>query len=558
MKFLLYQKSAKGDCTHLIKEYDPSGHYQLARNLTESGVLILVAKSTYHTFSDAFKKMVFLNCGNKKEKIDLYRSLKFHLKHDNNHPRKLIFNTINFGALKRSILAFITNRLQIDSPASLVFVPDDLFLQLIKELQKKPDPKYESTDTYVKNPIKKLISDSLNDPISKKLSESYLGTSVDIQLVRALIIKAAQSKSPVLILGESGTGKEVIARLIYDNSHLNKECFTVINCSALPEGLIESELFGSKKGSYSGSVADNIGLFAASNGGTVFLDEIGELSLVNQAKILLAVENQTIRQVGSTKSIDNLDVRIIAATNRNIDEMVTQKTFRDDLLYRLHGIRIHSPALCSHPDDIPILASHIWSKLSTTHQLSTEFKNYLKTYSWPGNVRELKTTLNSIRDIFGDISPNPNHIEAIRIIRHENMDRSNRKTGVDKSRLLWLEAYDRLINVQNILRAVKIELRPYINQLPERKAESKSLFSLREFLFQQINLLEEICREPIYFNDYDLFKETTRYRYLLDKTLENWPRSLLEMHRIWNQELSHLEEDINKGIHKFVWGNFDR
>lgn len=558
MKFLLYQKSANGDCNQFVKDYEPASYAHTGENLTETGMLVLVAKSTYHQFSDVFEKMIFLNCGNKKEKIDLYRALKFHLKINEKRPRKLIFNTNNFGALKRSISAFILNRLQNDSPGSLVIISDDLFLQLIREIQKKPDQKFESEEIYIKNPIKKLISDTLKDPLMKKLSESYLGTSVDVQLVRAMILKAALSKSPVLILGESGTGKEVIARLIYENSLINKKCLTIINCSALPEGLIESELFGSKKGSFTGSVSENVGLFAASNGGTIFLDEIGELSLTNQAKILLAVENQTIRQIGSTKPTEKLDIRIIAATNRNIDEMAMQHTFRDDLLYRLNTIRIVSPSLCNHPEDIPILASHIWSKLSTTYQLSNEFLNYLKTYTWPGNVRELKTTLNSIRDIFGDISPNPSHVEAIRIIRHENLDRSISKTGIDKTRLLWLEAYDRLISVQNILRAIKIELRPYINSLPSKKADPNTLDTIRTFLVHQIQSLEDLCREPIYFNDWDLFKETTRYRYLLDKTLENWPGSLTDMHKIWNEELHHLEEDINKGIHKFVWGSFDR
>lgn len=558
MKFLLYQKSGNGECTHLIKDYEPSSYTHSIENLTNSGMLVLVAKSNYHLFSDVFEKMGFLNCGNKKEKVDLYRSLKFHTSKDEKRPRKLIFNTNSSGALKRSISAFILNRLQSDSPASLVIISDDLFMQLIREIQKKPDQRFESAETYVKNPIKKLISDTLKDPLMRKLSESYLGNSVDVQLVRALILKASQSKFPVLILGESGTGKEVIARLIFENSQVNKKCFTIINCSALPEALIESELFGSKKGSYTGSVSENKGLFAASNGGTIFLDEIGELSLTNQAKILLAVENQTIRQIGSTIPTEKLDIRIIAATNRNIDEMAMQHTFRDDLLYRLDTIRIVSPALCNHPDDIPILASHIWSRLNTTHQLSTEFLNYLKTYSWPGNVRELKTTLNSIRDIFGDILPNPNHVEAIRVIRHENLDRSNRKSGVDKSRLIWLEAYDRLISVQNILRAIKIELRPYINSIASKKTDSNSLDTIRTFLVHQIQTLEELCREPIYFNDWDLFKETTRYRYLLDKTLENWPGSLSDMHKIWNEELYHLEEDINKGIHKFVWGSIDR
>jgi len=557
MKFLHYQKSVNGECTHLIKDYELSVYSLSGENLTKPGMLTLVSKSTYHMFTEVFEKVNFINCGNKKEKIDLYRSLKFHLK-DNKSPRKLIFNTNNLGALKRSISAFLQNHFQIDSSASLVIVNDELFLHLIRELQKQTDQNILSTEPYVKNPIKKLINDSLRDPLMKKLSESYLGNSIDTHLVRALILKAIQSDLSVLILGESGTGKEVIARLIFENSKNHNKCFTVINCSALPESLIESELFGSKKGSYTSSVSENIGLFAASKGGTIFLDEIGELSLMNQAKILLAVENQTIRQIGSIRPTEKLDVRIIAATNRNIDEMVMQNTFRDDLLHRLHGIRIVSPSLCNHPDDIPVLASHIWSNLSTTHQLSKEFLNYLKTYSWPGNVRELKTTLNSIRDIFGDISPNPNHIEAIRVIRHENLDRSNKKTGIDKSRLLWLEAYDRLINVQNILRAIKIELRPYINTIPVRKTDSKSLDSVRSFLMNQIHLLEELCREPIYFNDWDLFKETTRYRYLLDKTIENWPGSLSDIQKIWNDEMHQLEEDINKGIHKFVWGNIDR
>jgi len=257
-----------------------------------------------------------------------------------------------------------------------------------------------------------------SNPLVKKLERIYIGTSIEVQHTRALIYRACQTDSPVLILGESGTGKDVIATQIYENSTTHKKGFFRVNCSALPESLLEGELFGYTKASFTGANTDKVGLFNAAEGGTIFLDEIGDLSLANQVKILHAVENQGIRQIGSNQT-KPVNVRIITATNRNLYAMINQGTFREDLYFRINTFLINSHPLREHPEDIPILAKAYWEKKHHISHLSNDFLEYLKTYPWPGNVRELNTLLNSLVDYFGDISPKPAHVEAIRKSRQD-------------------------------------------------------------------------------------------------------------------------------------------
>ncbi|HWR45055.1 sigma-54 interaction domain-containing protein [Sporomusa sp.] len=209
--------------------------------------------------------------------------------------------------------------------------------------------------------------------------------------------RVAISDCTVLVRGESGTGKELFARAIHEDSTRNNHPFVPINCAALPETLLESELFGYEEGAFSGAKkGGEIGLFEAAHHGTLFLDEIGELSLILQGKLLRAIQEGVIRRVGSNRHIP-IDVRIIAATNRNLEEMVETKQFRQDLYYRINVIPINIPPLRKRPEDVPLLLKYFHTKYCIELNKSLEFSqaafNLLTSYAWPGNVRELQNVV---------------------------------------------------------------------------------------------------------------------------------------------------------------------
>ncbi|MEI8313473.1 MAG: sigma-54 dependent transcriptional regulator, partial [Verrucomicrobiota bacterium] len=206
--------------------------------------------------------------------------------------------------------------------------------------------------------------------------------------------KAAQSDFSVLILGESGTGKEILARTIHRTSQRSEMNFVDINCAAIPDQLIDSELFGYERGSFTGAMqTGRNGLFLEAHRGTLFLDEIADASLQTQAKLLRVLNEGHFRRVGGTRNVQ-VDVRIIAATNKNLKQMIAEKSFREDLLYRLNTITIHLPALRERPGDIPLLAEFFLSehcgRQHRTLQFTEECLEVLRHYDWPGNVRELK------------------------------------------------------------------------------------------------------------------------------------------------------------------------
>jgi two-component system response regulator GlrR len=205
--------------------------------------------------------------------------------------------------------------------------------------------------------------------------------------------RVAASDASVCIFGASGTGKELLARAIHKASPRAEAPFVAVNCGAIPEGLLESELFGHKKGSFTGAVSDRRGLFQAAQGGTLFLDEIGDMPLPLQVKLLRALEERKIRPVGSHESFD-VDVRVIAATHRKLEERIASGEFREDLYYRLNVVKLYIPALAERREDIPLLASHFLTRLAERYRrgrlaLSPEATQLLVSAPWPGNVRQL-------------------------------------------------------------------------------------------------------------------------------------------------------------------------
>lgn len=254
------------------------------------------------------------------------------------------------------------------------------------------------------NDFKRVINDALGSkarPIEEDKGSksrchfgSLIGESPQMRKVYDLIERVSQTKTNILISGESGTGKELVAKAIHNLSERRDKPIVVINCAGIPENLIESELFGYKKGAFTGAVADKEGLFDVADGGTVFFDEVGELSLVIQVKLLRVIQERTFTAVGGTE-VKTVDVRFISATNKDLEMEVIDKNFREDLYFRLNVIPVTIPPLRNREGDLPILAQHFLEKFSMEmgkdiRKISTYAMDILKKYSFPGNVRELE------------------------------------------------------------------------------------------------------------------------------------------------------------------------
>lgn len=233
--------------------------------------------------------------------------------------------------------------------------------------------------------------------IDARSRHTLLGDSSVMRNIRSKIAKLARSQAPIHISGESGTGKELVARLIHSKSPRHEKPFVAVNCGAIPSDLMESEFFGHKKGAFTGAVSDQAGLFQMADGGCLFLDEVADLPLSLQVKLLRVIQEKAIRPIGGQQEV-LVDVRILSATHRNLTDLVQQNKFRQDLYYRINVIELEVPPLRDRREDIPALADHILSKMTDQTgedkpELSSEAVDVLKRYSFPGNVRELENIL---------------------------------------------------------------------------------------------------------------------------------------------------------------------
>jgi len=238
-----------------------------------------------------------------------------------------------------------------------------------------------------------------NKRLKKKVSKNYemVGNSELIVIIKNIIEKVAPTEARVLITGENGTGKELVAHWLHEKSSRSNGPFIEVNCAAIPSELIESELFGHVKGSFTGANKDRAGKFEAANGGTIFLDEIGDMSLNAQAKVLRALQENKIQRVGSDRDI-KVDVRILAATNKNLKKEIEENNFREDLYHRLAVILLNVPSLNDRREDIAVLVDHFSNKIST--EQGTPVKSFddqaiklLQEYDWTGNIRELRNVV---------------------------------------------------------------------------------------------------------------------------------------------------------------------
>tara|TARA_R110002012_G_scaffold56123_10_gene143729 strand:+ start:7951 stop:9114 length:1164 start_codon:yes stop_codon:yes gene_type:complete len=253
--------------------------------------------------------------------------------------------------------------------------------------------------TTVRNALERKELAVENKVLKKKVSKNYemIGESKEIDAIKEMIEKVAPTDARVLITGSNGTGKELVAHWVHQKSPRSSSPFVEVNCAAIPSELIESELFGHVKGAFTSAVKDRAGKFEAANKGTIFLDEIGDMSLSAQAKVLRALQENKISRVGSDKDI-KVDVRVLAATNKDLKKEIEEGKFREDLYHRLAVILIKVPALNDRRDDIPLLVEHFSKKISSEQgvvqkSFSKKAIDLLKSYDWTGNVRELRNVV---------------------------------------------------------------------------------------------------------------------------------------------------------------------
>ncbi len=309
----------------------------------------------------------------------------------------------------------------------------------------------------IQNALKSKHLERENRSLKRELQKEFhfqnlVGNSDVMHNIYGVIERVSKSPTNVLITGESGTGKEMVAKAVHYNGPFKDKPFVTVNCGAIPESLMESEMFGHKKGSFTGAISDKQGLFETADGGTLFLDEIGELPLSIQVKLLRAIQERVIRRVGDTNDI-KVNVRLIAATNRVLEDMVKRGEFREDLYYRLNVILIHVPPLRERKDDIALLAECFLKKyneklMKNIQGISDEAMASLKKYHYPGNVRELENIIERTVALEGGASILPESLPPF------VMTSSGRKMASSRD----IEITDEGVELENIIGQIEKEL----------------------------------------------------------------------------------------------------
>jgi two-component system response regulator HydG len=381
----------------------------------------------------------------KMDEVDGMQVLQQVLSED---PETLVMIVTAFGSIEKAVEAMKEGAFDfIPKP----FPPDLLRTKIKKALEVKESRK-EAERLSSENEMLRRDAGHLD-------KSEIVGESEAMADVYKMIEKVAPTDSTVYVYGESGTGKELVARAIHESSHRKSGPFIRVNCSALAETLLESELFGHEKGAFTGAHKRRLGRFELADGGTIFLDEIGDVSPAIQLKLLRVLQERAFERVGGEETVE-VDVRVITATNKDIKEQVEEGNFREDLFYRLHIIPITLPALREHPSDIPLLVEHFIDKLarrtrSEVDGLAPDAMQALRSYAWPGNVRELENVIeHALVFAEGDKIHLKDLPAAITGMKNENMleipqgDRSLPDILEDLEKQLILRAYDKADGVK--------------------------------------------------------------------------------------------------------------
>ena len=345
----------------------------------------------------------------------------------------------------------------------LVFRPVEQFLRETRTLVPAPPAtaRRRATDFDAIAPISHTlnwVTEALGRMEAQTLFPDLVAPSPAMRSVLGLVMKIAPTDSTVLILGESGTGKELVARNIHSHSRRADKPFIAINCAGIPEGLLESELFGHEKGAFTGAYSRKIGKLEAADGGTVFLDEIADMPMLTQAKILRALEEREIERVGGSHPTP-VDIRVLAATNKDLARMVKEGAFREDLFFRINVFSFHLPALRDRSEDIPLLATHLLRQIKPTAALSPAALAALTAYRWPGNVRELKNVVEAAAALADELI-GPEHLNAGMRLQFEFNPAAAGKEGVASQNLdERLEAMEKGLILEALAKTGGVQVR---------------------------------------------------------------------------------------------------
>ncbi|MBE9544093.1 MAG: sigma-54-dependent Fis family transcriptional regulator [Proteobacteria bacterium] len=380
-----------------------------------------------------------------------------------------------------------------------------------------------------------------------ELSTRYLGNSEDAGLVRLLIMLAAKNVSPVLILGDTGTGKEIVARQIHQNSQQSEGPFIPVNCGAIPEDILESELFGHIRGAFTNAFIDRVGLWVAAKDGTLFLDEIGDLSLANQAKILRALTDRQIRPVGLTKEIE-INSRIIAATNRDLFAMVQTGEFREDLYYRLRSFFIRTPSLRNNRGDIPPIAQILWRRITKekSKPLPSEIISELKKHSWPGNIRELKMMLTYLNNLFPNQNLRLAHLRSVFYI--EGRSKKTGEAPVSEKDLILhrAECLRHLKRAHEVIHACCYDARLLVKSHPRAKQDPESAQRNLTFRFHE---LKRLCRrDPLLFHSKETFDLVNAIKGKITWFLGLLQKDHRDARKYWELEVKAAFENVQTAL----------
>lgn len=360
----------------LIVDDDPQIRLVLGDRLKANGFQVIQAEDGIRGLEQAEKEkpdLIFLDL--QMPKMDGMETLK-HL--SGKHPEIIVIILTAYGSIERAVQAVKMGAYDfLPKPCQ----PDHILLVVEKALEQR---KLREENQYLRGELESKYS-------------MVIGQSKKMREIMEVVQKVARSKTNVLIEGESGTGKQLLARAIHNLSDRKQRPFIQVNCTTLSEQLLESDLFGHEKGAFTGAIKEKAGRFELADGGTVFLDEIGDLSPGIQGKLLHVIEYGEFQRVGGTKTI-GVDVRILAATNKDLAQLVKEGKFREDLFYRLNVITIHLPPLRERAEDIPLFAEHFLQKHSRAMQktvsgIAPAAMEILQAYSWPGNIRELENSI---------------------------------------------------------------------------------------------------------------------------------------------------------------------
>lgn len=414
------------------------------------------------------------------------------------------------GRLAAGIRALLSNAKE-DRNLYIIGADDKVFGGLLKKANSSRERTNVRSDRVAGKEVdftcslNNLLGDVTVPPELKE--KGYIGESKEAELVRKLIILAAKTDDPVLILGDTGTGKEIVARQIHEQSARKNHRFVTVNCGAISPDLFESELFGHVKGAFTGAIRNRMGLWREAGDGTLFLDEIGDLSVGHQKKILRAIQEKLVRPIGEDKEEYRVNASIIAATNRDLYSMMQTGQFREDLYYRLCGFIIQTPALRDHKEDIPPLARFIWKKRSPeckVKDLPEDIISMLKTYSWPGNVRELKKVLANLHSLFYTVDRLcPDHLKAVFRLQGQT-DIAAGRSGSFRSKNSYfnVESLRHLRQAAGIIRSAEITIKPLVEK---RMTDKKTVHAVHSALQHRLNELDRLCEYPLRFHNQAVF-----------------------------------------------------